>query len=116
MTDTRTEKYDFYENPPNSKQELRQWLTTWLQKIQETPPLVTPPLVEVNGETYVQELSFRRGFHEHHVLKNTISQEYVWWVFEQVNLKEFPTTRYSNYENLLESVIDDYYKSWKLTG
>jgi hypothetical protein len=111
MTDTRTEKYDFYENPPNSKQELREWLTSWLQKFPETPPLV-----EVNGQNYVQECGFRRGFHTHCVLKNTITQEYVWWVAEQVNLKEFPTTRFSNYENLLESVIDDYYKGWKLTG
>ena len=106
-----TDIYDFYKNPPNTKLELREWLTSWLQKCPETTPLL-----EVNGQTYVQEYGFRRSFHVHCVFKNITTQEYVWWVSEMLDICTFPTTRYLNYDQLLESVIDDYYKSWNLTG
>jgi hypothetical protein len=105
-----TERYDFYKNQPNTKLELRKYLTSWLQKCPETTPLL-----EINGQNYVSEYGFRRSFYTHCVLKNTTTQEYVWWVSEYMDLKTFPTTRFLNYDNLLESVIDDYYKSWNLT-
>jgi hypothetical protein len=108
-----TYKYDFYGNPPNTKVELREYLTSWLGKCPETTPLV-----EVNGQKYAYVYSFNRSFHLHFVLKDTTTHEYLWWVYEQElnGLETFPTTRHSNYDNLLESVIDDYYKGWKLTG
>ena len=87
------------------------YLTSCFQKCPETTPLL-----EVNGHNYVSEYGFRRSFYTHCVLKNTTTQEYVWWVSEYMDLKTFPTTRFLNYDNLLESVIDDYYKSWNLTG
>jgi hypothetical protein len=105
------EIYDFYKNPPNTKHELRKYLTSWLQKSPDNTSLL-----EVNGQNYVSEYGFRRGFHTHCVLKNTTTQEYVWWVSEYMDLETFPTTRFINYDNYWKSVIDDYYKSWNLTG
>lgn len=104
--------YDFYKNPPTNKSELRDWLTSWLKK-----PDPEPPLLEYNNETFVQELGFRRAFHNHTVLRNIRTNEYVWWVFpseDTLNLDTFPATRFPSYEIMLEEVIDNYYVDWKL--
>jgi hypothetical protein len=106
-----TERYDFYKKPPNTKLELREWLTSWLKP--ETTP-ETGHLFEVDDQTYVIEYGFRRAFSSHTVLRNITTNEYVWWVFENYDINTFPTTRYLNYDHLLESVIDDYYRAWKL--
>lgn len=105
------DKYDFYKNPTNTKLELRKYLTSWLEKCPETTPLL-----KVNGDSYVQEYGFRRHCYIHGIFKNIVTDEYVWWVSEIHDIKTFPTTRYLNYEHLLESVINNYYKSWNLTG
>ncbi len=104
--------YDFYANPPQSRKDLRDWLTSWLQK--PTPEPV--PLLEYNGEQFVQHLGFRRAFHMHCVFRSLSTNEYLWWVFEEQDFKTFPIKRYPTYESLLEDIINEYYKSWKLTG
>jgi hypothetical protein len=101
---------DFYENPPKTKQDIRDYLTTWLQKTgYEEPDL------EVNGEKFIQELSFRRAFHNHFVYRSTSTNEYVWWVVEDAELIPFPKKRYAKYEELLENVVNDYYVGWGLS-
>ncbi len=104
--------YDFYTNPPNSKQDLREWLTSWL-----VPPVPYPETIEYNGEKFIQELAFKRAFYIHSVFKNLSTNEYVWWVYsEDTDVNNFPSTRFSTYEAMLEDVINNYYISWKLTG
>ncbi len=100
--------YDFYKNPPKTKQDLRDYFTTWLEKIDDHAALI------VNGETFVQEFGFRRGFYTHGAFCSLLTHEYVWWVFEVPDLKTFPTIRFPTYDALLEYVIDDYYTKWKL--
>ena len=99
---------DFYKNPPKTKQDIRNYLTSWLEKVNDTAPLV------IQDDTFVQELGFRRAFHSHCVFRSILKNEYVWWVFEEFNLEDFPKKRFATYESLLENVINDYCILWKL--
>lgn len=99
---------DFYGNPPKTKEDIRNYLTSWLKPIEGMTPLV------IKNETFVQELGFRRAFHTHCVFRNISTNEYVWWVFELFDIELFPTTRYPTYESLLENLINYYYIAWKL--
>jgi len=104
--------YDFYGNPPKTKEDLRAYLTSWLQNVEDASPLVIQEQGE--NETFIQEKGFRRAFCNHCVFRSLLTNEYVWWVFEEFDLKLFPTKRFSTYESMLENVINDYYIAWKL--
>lgn len=108
------EEYDFYGNPPKTKEDLRKWLTCSLKNISADQQLP----FEVEEETFVQEKGFRRAFHQHCVIRSLLTNEYLWWVFEPVDLhvdwSTFPKKRYATYESLLQNVIDDYYVLWKM--
>ena len=56
--------YDFYGNPPNTKKQLYEWLTSWL-----TPTPTAQP-IKHNGKTFIQESGFRRAFYMHCVFRN----------------------------------------------
>jgi len=104
--------YDFYKNPPNSKKDLRDWLTSWLEK-----PNSESSVLEYNGEQFNQEYGFRLGFHAHTVFKSLSTKEYVWWVIpdEKVGTTDtFPNIRFPDFETMLNNIIDDYYIKWKL--
>jgi hypothetical protein len=101
--------YDFYGMPPKTRQDLRDWLTSWLEK----PDRPSLPL-QVRGETYIQELGFRRAFHQHCVFRNLATNEYVWWVSEDGDLDGFPSKSYPDLEAMLSEVIQDYYIAWNL--
>lgn len=99
--------YDFYTNPPKTKQDIHEYLTSWLEKV-DAPPLL------IRDEPFIQELGFRRGFYLHGVFRSLVSNEYVWWVTEDFTVNTFPKQRFPTYDALLENVINDYYISWKL--
>lgn len=106
--------YDFYKNPPNTKGELREWLSSWLVDTSNENIII-----DVNNNKFIQEKGFRRAFHQHGVFRNLETNDYVWWVVpsdENIDFNSFPSTRYSSYDDLLENVINDYYKNWNLTG
>lgn len=100
--------YDFYKNPPQTKQDLRDYLTSWLQNVGDVSPLI------IQGEPFIQEKGFRRAFHQHCVFRSLLTNEYVWWVSEDFDLELFPNKRFSTYESMLENVINEYYVDWKL--
>lgn len=102
--------YDFYNNPPKTKRELREWLVSWLE------PPIQPIVLEHNKETFRVESSFRRAFHTHTVVRSLNTGEYLWWVTEDGNMKDFPTKRFDTYQHVLNNIIDEYYDMWKLTG
>ncbi len=102
--------YDFYANPPNTKEELREWLTSWLKDPD------TNEYLDVNGEIFIVEKSFRRAFHNHCVYKSQKTQEFVWWVYEEKPpLENFPTPRFATLDALSDHVVNDYYVGWGLT-
>jgi len=100
--------YDLYKNPPKTKQDIRDYLISWLQKVDDKTPLI------INGEAFVRESGFRRAFHSHTIFRSVVTNEYIWWVFEIPDLDMFPKKRYSTYEALLEDVVNEYYIAWKL--
>ena len=104
--------YDFYTNPPKTKQDLREWLTSWLEK----PAADHKELFEIKGEPFIQEYGFRRAFYLHCVFRNTKTNEWVWWVYPDTgaNIDEFTKERFTTYEALLEHVIQEYSILWKL--
>jgi hypothetical protein len=100
--------YDFYANPPKTRDQIREYLTSWLEKV-ESPPF------EHKGEMFQQELGFRRAFHSHAVFRSVSTGEYVWWVCpdeEVESMRTFPTKRFPSYEAMLEAVVEEYYKLW----
>lgn len=100
---------DFYKNPPKTKKDIRDYLTSWLQETDNKSPLV------IQGESFVVEQEFKRAFHHHCVFRSLLTNEYIWWVFEDFDLEMFPKKRFATFESLLENVINDYYIAWKLT-
>jgi hypothetical protein len=98
--------YDFYGNPPKTKQDIYDYLTSWLQPEKSN--------IMVKNEIFIQELGFRRAFYNHCVFRSESTNKYVWWVFEEPDISTFPTKRFSSYEALLEYVVNDYYTRWKL--
>jgi hypothetical protein len=103
--------YYFYGNPPETKEDLREYLTSWLQKIENAQP------VELNDDTYIQELGFRRAFHMHEVWRNMRTNEYIWWVVpdtQEFNIRDLPSKRYNSYDDLLNNVIHEYARGLKI--
>ena len=100
--------YDFYGNPPKTSQDVRDYLTSWLQPVIDGPPLV------IRGETFIQEQGFRRAFHQHCVFRSVVTNEYVWWVTEEFDRTLFPTDRFPTYESMLDHAIDAYCVAWNL--
>lgn len=107
--------YDFYQNPPKTKQDIKDYLTSWLENTPETC------IIQVDDEKYIQELGFCRASHSHGVFRNVTTNEYIWCVSRNDYSDELselsntpPKKRFPNYESLLEYVVDDYYTLWKL--
>jgi hypothetical protein len=105
--------YDFYKNPPQSKADLREWLTDWLQKPEKET------IIQVNNEVFSLEFGFVRAGYSHEVFQSKDTGEYIWWVTEncnEIDSTKFPSQRFPSYDALLDSVINSYYRSWKLTA
>lgn len=97
---------DFYGKPPKTKEEIREYVTSWLEKPTEEVTL------EHMGERFVVESGFRRAFYVHTIYRSLSTNEYVWWVSEDGDIKTFPTKRYPSKEALIEDVVEDYFIRW----
>ena len=106
--------YDFYKNPPKTREDIREYLVSWLHEAECVP-------FEIEGERFIQELGFVRAFHLHCVLRSEKTNEYLWWVFsrdssELDKIKSFPMKRFSTYNKLLDFVVEEYYTKWSNTN
>lgn len=100
--------YDFYENPPKTRDQIREYVTTWLE------PTNDPTVYTISGETFVNEQGFRRAFNLHSVFRNVQTGEYAWHVSEAGDFSNFSSTRYLSMEELVEGVVEEFYVLWKL--
>jgi hypothetical protein len=104
--------YDFYANPPQTKYDVKAWLTSWLE------PTSSASAFECNGESFIQTHGFRRAFHMHSVFRSLSTNECIWWVEpdEHINSYDrFPSTvRYSDFDALIEQVANNYCAQWNL--
>jgi hypothetical protein len=98
--------YDFYAKPPKTKEEIREYITSWLEKPKEEV------FLEHRDEKFTLESGFRRAFYFHTIYRSLTTNEYVWWVTEDEDLRTFPTKRYPSIEALIEDVVEDYFVRW----
>lgn len=102
--------YDFYGNPPKTKEQIREYLTSWLT------PIADSPYFDINGSQFKVVSAFVRAFHSHEVLQNTGSGEFVWWVVPKEtdpgDFSTFPTKHYPSFEALIDGVVDEYHTLW----
>ena len=101
--------YDFYANPPQTKEDVREYLTTWLEEVKDLKP------IQIKEESFLQEKGFRRAFHVHGVFRSLSTNEYIWFVcgdfdFSVSRLAE--AKRYPTYEEMLEGAIQDTCSLW----
>jgi hypothetical protein len=104
--------YDFYGNPPETKEQIREYITTWLAPTNDTTTY------SIGNEKFICEQGFIRAFYAHSVFRNIDTNEYAWYTYprEQIGeFEDFPEKRYSNFEDLINGTVDDYYVQWKLT-
>ena len=102
---------NFYENPPKTREDIKDYLISWLQDTNDTT------IYTINNQKYMNEKGFRRAFYIHSIFRNVYTDEYVWYVIPDENVgtfNNFPETRYSDYESLIEHIVNDYYKAWIL--
>jgi hypothetical protein len=105
------EKYDFYNNHPNTKHDIKQYIVTWLE----------PVLNDSNKyQNWTQVFGFRRGFVIHGVYVNDKTKEYAFHVIDPDSYNtynNFPNLgSYDSYETMLEGVVDKYAKLWGING
>lgn len=102
--------YDLSTNPPKNKGDLRVWLTSWIEKIDNKVHF------DIHGEVFILVAGFSRSGYIHEILQSKITNEYAWWIrdtmFEAYIPKDsyinFPPERYSSLEAVLEAMIEFY--------
>jgi hypothetical protein len=102
---------DIYATPPQTKEQIREYLTSWLQELKDAKPL------DIQGEFFLQEKGFRRAFCVHGVFRSLSTNEYVWFVCGDFDFSEkrfAQSKRYPTYEGMLEAVIQEYCTLWKI--
>jgi hypothetical protein len=110
--------YDLVDNPPKNKKDLRDWLTSWIEKIDQARAF------HIHGEVYTFVAGFSRSGYTHEILRSQATKEYTWWIrdtmFEASGPKDpyiaFPNKRYSGLDTVLEDMIEHYSTQWKLIG
>jgi len=89
--------------------EAYRWLLLWLQPSIEHIPFI------LYEHTYVIEKRFRIAFNVYTIIRDTTTNEYIWYIFEnnQFYFEKFINSkRYSNYNNLLMEVSQEIYYKW----
>ena len=105
------ETYDFYANPPQTREAIREYYTSWLQPVTEREPKI------INGRSFIQVNGFRRAFYIHSVWRCVEDGHYYWYVApdDRCDFADFPTKSYASYEALMDAVVEDYYNRWVAT-
>ena len=103
--------YPFYENPPKTKQDVYDYITTWLQPV----PDDSNTIIYDNRE-WTPIKGFRRASSIHCAYKCLSTGEYMFHVDE---FDWTPTTTpnfgiHKDYDTMIDSVVSRYTKLWKL--
>ena len=100
------EKYDFYAKSPSTREEIREYLTTWLE------PTDTESQ-KPNGRSFIQMYDFRRAGYIHSVWRCLEDERFYWYVVPD-NCFDlgFPTKSYASFDALIDGVVEEYYALW----
>lgn len=105
--------YDFYANPPETKEHVRKYLWSWLQPVSQSETNVT---VMFENNQWIMSYGFRRADCYHQVFVNTTTGEYGFnadnsdWDGNQ----ECNMGTYSSFDEMLEGVSTKYAQLWNL--
>lgn len=99
----------FYDKPPQSFNDVKEYLTTWLQVI--TPPSV----ITYNGVSWSQSYGFKRGFNIHGVFTNNANDVFAFHAAEDGDMHNFPNLgTYESFDTMIDGVARRYCKLWKI--
>jgi hypothetical protein len=101
---------DFYKNPPKTKEDIENYLRSWLQPIENGKKHL------YKGNTWTQKYGFCRAFQIHGVYANDITNEYSFHV-DECDWKENLEPNfgvYDTFDNMILGVSELYFKLWKL--
>ena len=101
---------DFYNNLPETKEDIENYLRSWLQ------PIENGTKHAYKGNTWTQKHGFCRAFQIHGVYVNDITNEYLFHV-DEYEWKENVEPNfgvYNNFDGMISGVSDLYVKLWKL--
>lgn len=123
-------RYNFDECVPKTKQDVYNFITTWLEPTSDENKLTK---YKINNELWTITHSFTREFYFHCVLKNEKTDEYAFHVWnkdyakliwdDNNNLFEFNDLmscyfpnfdRYNSYDEMIEGVVNKYSQMWKI--
>jgi hypothetical protein len=89
--------------------EAYRWLLLWLQPSIDYVPFT------LYEHTYVIEKKFRIAFNVYTIIRDTTTNEYIWYIIEnnKFHFEKFMNSkRYTNYNDLLMEVSQDFYHKW----
>lgn len=103
--------YDFYGNPPSTRAQVREYYETWFQDVSDSTTIL------IGGESFQVVKAFVRAFHIHSVLQNITTGAYAFVAFARED-EEWANTaiikQYPTYDKMLNALVDDTCKSWKI--
>ena len=102
------EPYPFYEKLPQSFDDVKEYLTTWLQSI-------SPSVVMMHdGVTWSQTFGFKRGFSTHGVFTSS-NDVFAFHVGEDGDMQNFPNFgTYESFDKMIDGVVIRYCELWKI--
>ena len=104
--------YDFYKNPPNTIEEIKEYLTSWLEMY--NPVNHDSPIEDSNGTIWYLTHGFRRAFNLHQVYTDKTNfafnvDEYGWDGTFVPNMGI-----YNSWNEMIDGVAFKYAIMWKL--
>lgn len=105
-------KYDFYANPPSTKADVREYITTWLDPIIDRTP------VDIQGTLFQPISGFRHMDYIHTAYQNQATGAYVWYVAldSTTDYAGWPTKSYPTLDELLTDVIEGQCRQWGISA
>jgi hypothetical protein len=105
---TMAEPYPFYDKLPQSFDDVKEYLTTWLQAI--TPPSI----VMYDDVAWSQTFGFKRGFGTHGVFTSS-NGAFAFHVGEDGDMQNFPNFgTYESFDKMIDGVGKRYCQIWKI--
>jgi hypothetical protein len=114
--------YEFHGKAPNTRGELREYLLGWLFSKRSAERSEKEELVfyDLEVNKYLVVASFTRAAHEHIIFLDMRADEYIWYVGDRdldPLYRDFAKQkRYPSIYELLDDVVEHYYRVWQLTG
>lgn len=101
---------DFYKDLPNTKEDIENYLRSWLQ------PIDNGIVHFYNGKEWKQKYGFRRAFHIHGVYVDETTNHHIFHV-DEFKWKDNTAPNFGewiDFDYMIRGVSEIYYKLWKL--